>query len=823
MVAGATGLPWDPDRTLLQIKNGIVKRKFRASFNGFHIDNDHGIFHEGRKLTLYPKELAVLVLLVQRADDLVSKEELIETVWNGAPTSDESIARCISVIKSRLRAASPGTDALIKTEYGRGYRFVGKVSSGKSWLSEESFLALIDASPDLIVLKDGNGRWLAVNQAGIDLYGLAGKPWQYRTDMEMAALAPSGYLENFHASSASDEVAWQARQSSRSTERVHTHDGQARTLELVKSPLFNEDGSRKSLVILGRDITGNATNGEHFKSSDQTLGDNREVVMITDIDDRILLIDRDFTKVTGYTAEEVIGKSPRILLDSRQGMESYQAMRHQLKKKGSWRGPIWKRRKDGAIHSKWLDIRTLHDQDNQLTHHIAIFSDIAHRKATEDQLEFLAYHDPLTRLPNRLLLRDRLEQAVAVAMREDTLVALLFIDLDQFKNVNDTLGHETGDQLLLDVAERLGNGVRDTDTICRLGGDEFVILLTNLHDMDTATTVAQKILDHLADPFAIGTHALNISASIGISLYPDDGTDFDILLRLADTAMYHAKDCGRNTYRFYTEQLNIHARERMHLQSGLRRALEQHEFMLHYQPQFDLQSKRLTGVEALIRWNNPELGLVPPAKFISAAEDNGLIVPIGEWVLREACRQNRKWQEDGYEPFTIAVNLSALQLRHGNIAELIVRVLDETGLEAAWLELELTESILIQNADYVLEIVKKLKKIGIRLSIDDFGTGYFSLPYLKRFAVDKLKVDQSFVHNMVVDPDNAAIVHSMIQLGHSLKLKIVAEGVETREQAEYLQHEGCDQAQGYLYSHPVPTDEIAGLLKKSVLLSKTID
>jgi len=389
--------------------------------------------------------------------------------------------------------------------------------------------------------------------------------------------------------------------------------------------------------------------------------------------------------------------------------------------------------------------------------------------------------------------------------------------------VNDTLGHEIGDQLLLGVAERLAACVRDTDTISRLGGDEFVILLPELQDVSTVSTVAQKVLEHLSNPFDIDGHRLNTSFSIGVGLCPDDGIDFDTLLKLADAAMYYAKDCGRNTYRFYTEQMNVHAMERMQLQNNLHQALKQQEFVLHYQPQFDLASGQMIGAEALIRWKSPELGLVSPAKFIPAAEDCGLIVAIGEWVLREACRQNPLWQDNGYEPFVVAVNLSAMQFRRGDLVETIVDVLKETRLDPMWLELELTESILIQNVDYVLGVIKKLKKIGIRLSIDDFGTGYSSLTYLKRFAVDKLKVDQSFVRNMTVDPDDAAIVHSVIQLGHSLKLKIVAEGVETGEQAEYLRHEGCDQVQGYLYSHPVPANEITRFLKKTELLSKTID
>lgn len=800
-----------------------MKIKFQASFNGFHLDNDSGVFYQGQELALYPKELAVLTYLVKCAGELVSKEELIDSVWNGAPTSDESIARCISVIKARFRKASNGADALIKTEYGRGYRFVGAITSQRDCLCEESFQALIDASPDFIAVKDGFGRWQVLNQAGLDLYDLQGKTWQNKTDNELAALMSPDHLAHFQACMESDEIAWKAGKPSHFTEVAQTAVSGLRIFEVIKSPIYNIDGSRRLLVVLGRDVTEKTQAEEKLKLAAQVLLNSREAVVITDADNSILSVNRAFTEVTGYTAEEVIGKNPRLLSSGRQSKEFYHMLWHQLEVEGSWRGEIWNRDKSGRIYPEWLDISMVRDQGGKVTHHIAIFSDITQRKETEQQLEFLAYHDPLTRLPNRLLLRDRFDKSSATSLRNKTTTALLFLDLDQFKNVNDTLGHEIGDQLLLGVAERLGDCVRDTDTISRLGGDEFVILLTDMQNIGMIAAIAQKVLENLATPFDIGGHILGTSFSIGIALYPDDGTDFDTLLKLADAAMYYAKDCGRNTYRFYTEQMNIRALERMQLQNNLHQALKQHEFVLHYQPQFELASGKMSGVEALIRWNSPELGLVPPAKFIPAAEDCGLIMPLGEWVLHEACRQNRRWQDEGYEPFVIAVNLSALQFRRGSIVETIAEVLEASRLSPEWLELELTESILIQNVEYVLELIRNLKKLGVGLSIDDFGTGYSSLAYLKRFAVDKLKIDQSFVRNMTIDSDDAAIVHSVIQLGHSLKLKIIAEGVETHEQVEYLQREGCDQVQGYLYSHAIPAVEMTGFMNKAEELSKTTD
>lgn len=557
-----------------------MKRRFHATFDKFRIDSDQGVaFEGGGNLSFQPKELAVLCLLVEHAGELVTKEQLIESVWNGYPASDESIARCISVIKSRLREASPGSETLIKSEYGRGYRFVGSVSSSESYMSEEGFYALLNASPEFIGIKDGAGRWLVMNKAGLDLYGLEGKSWQGKADAELTECTPLACHENLRAGVVSDEAAWQARKPARSMETVRLPGGDVCILEVIKSPLFEENGSRKSLVILKRDVTEKVHAEKQNKLFAHVLSNSNEAVVITDTDNNIVSVNCAFTRVAGYEADEVIGRNPRILSSGRHGRDFYRMMWHQLKTEGIWRGEIWDRRKNGEIYPKWLDISTVRDQNGCLTNYIAIFSDISERKAIEERIQFLAYHDPLTGLPNRLLLRDRFEQAKCSAARveAEAWVALLFLDLDQFKSINDTLGHVMGDQLLLGVVERLQNCVRDTDTISRLGGDEFVILLVDVTDISIVSVVAQKILDHLADPFDIHGHTLNITCSIGIGIYPDDGTDFDTLLKVADTAMYYAKDGGRNAYRFYTEQMNFHAMERLHLKNDLHQALKNNE------------------------------------------------------------------------------------------------------------------------------------------------------------------------------------------------------------------------------------------------------
>lgn len=439
----------------------------------------------------------------------------------------------------------------------------------------------------------------------------------------------------------------------------------------------------------------------------------------------------------------------------------------------------------------------------------------AEHAATEKRLEFLANHDPLTGLPNLLLLKDRFERAQKSAARERAKVAFLNLDLDNFKHVNDGFGREAGDVLLVRIVERLLTCVRGTDTLSRHGGDEFIILLTGLHKPDAVEGVAQNVLDAFAEPFEIDGRAIHITCSIGISLCPEDGRDFEVLSRKADIALYQAKDAGRNTYRFYDEQMNIDALEHIQLQNQLRSAYKNREFELLYQPQIELSSERVIGVEALLRWQHPDHGTIMPTKFIPLTERSGLIIPIGEWVIQEACRQAKRWQEEyDLPPITMAVNLSALQFRRGNIVETVTNALNASGLPASQLELELTESILLHDVEAVINTMRELKKIGVKLSIDDFGTGYSSLSYLKKLAVDKLKLDQSFVRDMLDNQEDAAIVRAIIQLGHTLQLSVIAEGVENEQQLNLLKRYGCEEVQGYWFSRPLSAKNFAELALK---------
>jgi len=476
---------------------------------------------------------------------------------------------------------------------------------------------------------------------------------------------------------------------------------------------------------------------------------------------------------------------------------------------------------DGELRSYELKASPLRDASGKVAGIIESSRDITERLHAESQLrrkearlKHLAHHDPLTQLPNRLLLRDRLEQALHKAERRKRQAALLFLDLDRFKTINDSIGHDVGDQLLREVAQRLSGCVRKSDTLARLGGDEFLVVVEEFQKFTDLATVAESILGTLARPFNIRNHELYVTASIGISVYPADGMDSEGLLRCADVAMYRSKERGRNTYQFYTPDMNARAHERLLLEGDLRRALDQEQFVLHYQPQVELPSGRLIGVEALLRWRHSKRGLVPPADFIPLAEETGLIVPIGEWVLRQACRQGRAWQESGLAPVRMAVNISGRQFRQPNFVDTVDEILGETGLDPRWLELEITESVIMGDVEESIMTLTDLKVRDIHLAVDDFGTGYSSLSYLKRFPISRLKVDRSFVRDVTSDPNDAAIAGSIVALGRSMGLDVVAEGIETPEQLAFMKERGCQQGQGFLFSRPLPAEQIESFLRR---------
>ena len=549
-----------------------------------------------------------------------------------------------------------------------------------------------------------------------------------------------------------------------------------------------------------------------------TAFETHESLMITDAKQVILRVNQAFTEDTGYTAEEAVGQTPRLLKSGRHNAAFYSAMWGTIRDTGHWQGEIWDRRKDGEIYPKWLTITSVKGDDGVVTHYVGSHIDITERKAAEEKIQYLAFYDSLTRLPNRQLLMDRLGHALATSERIARVGALLFIDLDNFKSLNDTLGHEIGDLLLQQVALRLTTCVREGDTVARLGGDEFVVLLENLSEQpieaaDQTETIGAKMLASLSQPYQLETHEYHGTTSIGATLFVDHLLATDELLKQADIAMYQAKNAGRNSLRFFDQKMQANITGRFSLEGELRKALELQQFHLHYQIQVD-SSHRPLGAEVLIRWAHPMRGMVSPAQFIPLAEETGLILPIGQWVLKTACAQLKAWQQEEHtRELVLAVNVSAKQFRQTDFVSQVQTHLQHYGIKPKLLKLELTEGMLLEDIEDTIATMSTLNELGVKFSLDDFGTGYSSLQYLKRLPLDQIKIDQSFVRDITSDPNDAAIVQTIIAMAETLGLNVVAEGVETEVQREFLELRGCTHYQGYLFGRPMPIAEFEALLK----------
>ncbi|MBF0400201.1 MAG: EAL domain-containing protein [Magnetococcales bacterium] len=539
-----------------------------------------------------------------------------------------------------------------------------------------------------------------------------------------------------------------------------------------------------------------------------------EAIVITDTRGSIVEVNNAYSTITGFGREEVLGANPRIGRSGRHDAAFYQAMWQAITTTGQWSGEVWDRRKNGEIYPKWLTINAVKNHKGETTHFVGIFSDISHIKTTEERLEQLAFYDPLTRLPNRMLFKDRAKRAMEQATRHHKRGAIFFIDLDRFKHVNDTLGHAAGDALLIEVSRRLRACVRASDTVARLGGDEFTVILVDLDQGEEAATVAQKIVAAVAKPVELEGHQANIGASIGIAIFPDDGNSYESITQYADVAMYHAKESGRGTYRFFEAGMNAKSSQRAIMESNFHSGLQNRHFILHYQPKVELTSGRLIGMEGLVRWQQPDGTMISPMDFIPLAEETGLIVPLGQQILRLACAYNKRLLASGSPPLRVAVNLSGRQFQDKSLHASIQAALEESGLPPEYLELEVTESMMMKDERQAIVILKRLRDIGLSIAMDDFGTGYSSLSYLKRFPINSLKIDQSFVRELKVDSDDAAIVSAIVSMAKSLRLHVVAEGVENQSQFDFLKNLDCNEVQGYLISRPLKESAFTRFLKE---------
>ncbi|WP_459207169.1 phosphodiesterase DibA [Pseudomonas sp. MLB6B] len=564
------------------------------------------------------------------------------------------------------------------------------------------------------------------------------------------------------------------------------------------------------LGSLGRGARLRREDRQRLRMAEAVFDSTLEGVLVTDRDGLIVHVNRAFMRITGYREDEVLGQRPSKFKSGHHGPAFYQDIYAALATTGEWSGEIWNRRKRGEIYPQWQTIRAIRDEQGQISHYVAVFSDISAIKHSEQELAYLAHHDPLTGLPNRLLFNDRVEQALSAAQTHKQGCALLLMDLDHFQSINDGLGHTLGDQLLKRVGERLSALLGTGVTLARLGGDEFGVLLERCQQVGQAADLARTILEHMKAPFDCDGHRLSISVSIGIGLFPNDARSAEQLLRNADAALYKAKGNGRAGYALYTEELTAHAQQRVETASELRRALEQEELRVYFQPVHDLAGGARVGVEALVRWQHPERGLVPPGEFIPIAERTGLIGEIDLWVLRQACRQMVRWQAEGQALQFVAVNISSRLFSQRGLYLDVAQVLAETGMSPALLEVEVTESAVMDDPEVSLEQLHRLRELGLRLAIDDFGTGYSSLLRLKRLPVQKLKIDQGFVAGLPEDDDDIAIVRVIIALARSMNMQVHAEGIEQAQQAEFLLEQGCELGQGYWFGRPVPVADLDG-------------
>ncbi|MXR70645.1 EAL domain-containing protein [Shewanella sp. JBTF-M18] len=666
----------------------------------------------------------------------------------------------------------------------------------------------IDSLPEHVWMKDVAGRYVLINKSVELAWGRDREQLLNRTDDEIFSpeLAEE-FVQGDYESIVRGVQVTAAECEAKDIDQSNSW------LETTKVPVVASDGTLEGVIGISRNITSHKAAQEQLELAANIFENSVEGVLITDARGNIVEVHGAFTEITGYSREEVLGENPRILNSGRHDKAFFERLWRSLLTNGKWHGEIWNRRKSGAIYPEQLTISSMYGDDHQVRYFVAVFADISAQKQSEKELARLVYHDPLTKLPNRMMLSANLEQELRHAAREETQLALIFIDVDLFKHINDSYGHVTGDAILMEVARRLGQKLGEEATLARLGSDEFIAVLPHVESDDSVSLMVSRLREAFDAPFLLDEEgSVRLTASMGVAIYPGDGESGDTLLRNADTAMHRAKANGRNNYAFYTQSLTLASVEHLKLQSALHDAISKDAFYLVYQPKLALGTGECVGFEALLRWEDPQLGPISPAIFIPVAENIGLINEIGLWVLKQAATQGAQWLAEGKRFGRISVNVAGPQLQQNQFCAEVKRVLDEAGLPPQYLELEVTESCMMSDPLAVIEVLKQLGELGVELSVDDFGTGYSSLNYLKRLPIHKLKIDQSFIRDIPRDGNNTAIAKAVIALGHALNLCIIAEGVETPEQAAFLEAAGCDQAQGYLYSKPRVVEELAEFL-----------
>lgn len=664
------------------------------------------------------------------------------------------------------------------------------------------FRTLSKVAPVGIFHSDREGQCRYVNERWCEITGLSAE--QAEGEGWISAVYPddkAGVSAEWHRTAQSQQAFYMQYRIQNPQGKLHWVIGQAEAER-------DDEGRVLGYVGTVTDITELKVTEQRLRQAAAVFDSTREGVMITDADRQIIMVNRAFVDITGYEEKESIGATPSMLRSGRHNAEFYRTMWSAIQETGHWQGEIWNRRKTGEIYPELLSISAVKNEDGTVTHYVAVFADISKLKASEMELEFLAHHDPLTQLPNRMLLLSRLEHALEMAQRENKRLAVLMLDLDRFKEVNDSFGHLAGDELLQLVAERLHTRLRGSDTICRLGGDEFTVLLEDIPHPESPARVAAEIIAALSEPWHLSNGIdVRIGVSVGISLYPDHGTSPAALIQQADTALYRAKNEGRNRFKYFSEDLTRFARERMDLEVRLRHAIDKDELQIFFQPQINIADGRIVGAEALLRWQHPEGDLISPQRFIPIAEETGLISHIGSWVIRQTCLIGKRWQAAGIRDLRLAVNVSPNQFVYGDISETVAEILRETGFPARLLELEITETALLKRENEAIEILNRLHAMGIHLAIDDFGTGYSSLAYLKLFPLDTLKIDKSFIDDIPNHRDDMEITATIIAMAKILRMKVLAEGVENRAQLSFLKSQECDLYQGYLISEPLAVDE----------------